>query len=253
MLVLDVPPWEHRDPGGLLLAQADVLRHHLPGFTVHFATWIAKQVEDHDLIADLSRRFTNNVIGYRKKMAALGGSQANTGRIIQNWAVLVTVYQLLRKFMESQEVEEALPGWQDVLMETAQTVRQERASEVFLNSLSQLLASGEAMLATNTQLPEEPRAGTTLVGYRDAQYIYLLPEVAYREINRVQPLRFSVSAIGGQLREDGILLAFSGDRHLTIQIKVRGNRVRVWRLKAETLSGDGGDCGDSTQNSERAI
>jgi hypothetical protein len=69
----------------------------------------------------------------------------------------------------------------------------------------------------------------------------------------VQPLRFTVSAIGGQLREDGILLAFSGDRHLTIQIKVRGNRVRVWRLKAETLSGDGGDCGDSTQNSERAI
>ncbi len=107
MLVLDVPPWEHRDPGGLLLAQADLLRQHLSGFTVQFAAWIAQQVEEHDLIADISRRFTNNVNGYRKKLAALGGSQANTGRIIQNWAVLVTVYQLLRKFLETHEADEA--------------------------------------------------------------------------------------------------------------------------------------------------
>jgi hypothetical protein len=132
-----------------------------------------------------------------------------------------------------------------MILETAQTVRQERASEVFPNSLSQLLASGEVMLATDTKNPEEPRPGTTLVGYRDAQYIYLLPEVAYREANRVQSLRFTVTAIGSQLREDGCLITADGDPHLAVQVRIRGNRTRVWRLRADILTGDSGDGGDS--------
>jgi hypothetical protein len=252
MLVLDVPPWEHRDPGGKLLTQADLLRQHLSGFTVEFATWIAQQIEDQDLVADLTRRFASNVEGYRKKLAALGGSQANTGRIVQNWAVLVTVYQLLWKFLEAKEAVDVLPGWQDVILETAQAVRQERASEVFLNNLSQLLASGEVMLATDMKQPEEPRPGTTLIGYRDTRYLYLLPEVAYREVNRVQPLRFTVAAIGTQLREEGVLVPGNSDAHLTIQMRVKDTRVRVWRLKSEILIGDSGDDGDtlSEQNAK---
>ncbi len=245
MLVLDVPPWEHRDPGGQKLAQADVLRQHLSGFTVEFAAWIARQIEDHDLVADIARRFASNVEGYRQKLAALGGPQANTGRIVQNWAVLVTVYQLLRQFLEAKEAEDVLPGWQDVILETAQAVRQERASEVFLNNLAQLLASGEVVLATNPKQPEESRPGVTLIGYRDARYLYLLPEVAYREVNRVQPLRFSVAAIGSQLREEGILMPGSSSNHLTVQMRVKDTRVRVWRLKAEILTGDSGDDGDA--------
>ncbi|MBI5961807.1 MAG: primase C-terminal domain-containing protein [Chloroflexi bacterium] len=245
MLVLDVPPWEHRDPGGKLLAQADQFREHLSGFTVEFVAWIARQVEEHDLVGDIARRFAASAEGYRKKLAMLGGSQANTGRIIQNWAVLVTVYQLLRKFLEEKEADDVLPGWQDVILETAQAVRQERASEVFLNNLAQLLASGEVMFSTDMKQPEEPRPGVTVVGYRDAQYLYLLPEVAYREVNRVQPLRFTAAAIGTQLREEGCLVPFNGDRHLAVQIRVRGNRVRAWRLKAEILCGDGGESGDT--------
>ncbi len=46
MLVLDVPPWEQRDPGGQMLAQADALRQYLPGFTVALVAWIAHQVEE---------------------------------------------------------------------------------------------------------------------------------------------------------------------------------------------------------------
>ena len=244
MLVLDVPPWEHRDPGGAALVQADRQRQHLSGFTVALAAWIARQVEDNDLVADMSRRFAASVEGYRKKLVALGGSQANTGRIIQNWAVLVTVYQLLRRFLAEQDAEELLPGWEDMILETAQTVRQERASEVFLNNLGQLLASGEVMLAKDMKHPEDPRPGVTLIGYRDEHYIYLLPEVTYHEVNRVQPLKFTVAAIGTQLREDGWLMPFNGGRHLTIQIRVRENRVRFWRLKAEILTGDSGDGGD---------
>lgn len=246
MLVLDVPPWEQRDPGGDALEQADLMRPYLSGFTVKFAAWIAQQVEEGDLISRLAREFALSVSGYRDRLKASGMAMSNTGRVIQNWAVLVTVYRRLWQFLDAHDAADVLPGWQDVIVETAQSVRQERASEVFLNGLSQLLASGEVMLATDTRNPEEPRPGTTLVGYRDAEYIYLLPEVAFREVNRVQPLRFTVAAIGSQLREDGVLVPGNSSSHLTVQVRVRDTRARLWRLKAEVLTGDSGDSGDNS-------
>ena len=37
MIVLDLPPWEQRDPTGQALIEADKLRQHLAGFTIHLA------------------------------------------------------------------------------------------------------------------------------------------------------------------------------------------------------------------------
>jgi ABC-type Zn2+ transport system substrate-binding protein/surface adhesin len=85
----------------------------------------------------------------------------------------------------------------------------------------------------------------TVIGYRDARYIYLLPEVAYREVNRVQPLKFTVAAIGTQLREEDVLVPGNSSSHLTVQMRVKDNRVRLWRLKADILTGDSGDDGDA--------
>ena len=251
MLVLDVPPWEKRDPGGEALKNADLLRQYLPGFTVEFVTWIARQVEENDLIENIRQRFEDNVNGYRQKLAAAGGSQANTGRIVQNWAVLVTVYQLLWRFLDVYDEVDVLPSWQDVILETAQTVRQERASEVFLDLLGQLIAGGQAVLDTNMRNPCEVGPGQTLVGYRDANFVYLLPEIAFREVNKVQSLRFSVSAIGSQLREDGYLVPGNSNNHLTVQMRVRDGRVRLWRLKSQILTGDNGDSGDEMPNEQK--
>ena len=159
MLVLDVPPWEHRDPGGQALAQADALRGHLPGFTAQFAAWIAQQVEEGDLENRLSREFASSVQGYRDKLKSSGITLANTGRVIQNWAVLVTVYRLLREFLMARDADDVLPSWQDVIVETAQSVRQERASEVFLDLLGQLIAGGQAMLDDDMRNPREAATG----------------------------------------------------------------------------------------------
>ena len=41
MLVLEVPPWEKRDPVGQALIEAEEQRDKLTGFTAHFASWIA--------------------------------------------------------------------------------------------------------------------------------------------------------------------------------------------------------------------
>ena len=61
-------------------------------------------------------------------------------------------------------------------------------------------------------------------------------------MNKVQTIHFNTTAIGMQLKEDGILLP--GMNTLTTQRRVRGGRVRLWRLKSDFLGCD--TCDDVT-------
>jgi hypothetical protein len=233
MLVLEIPPWEKRDPGGKALVQAERLREHLPGFTAYFASWIAKQLEQGDLKADIANRFSSNMRGYREKLTAEIGGQSNTERVIQNWAVLVTVYQIISRFLAEMVEDYLLPAWQDAIVESVRTLRQERASEMFLNILGQIIGSGQCIIEPSLRVQGSPAPSQVVAGYRDESFIYLLPDVALREVNKVQPIRFTAYAIGTQLKEDGLLLP--GKTNLSVQRSVRGSVVRLWRLKAEIL------------------
>jgi len=237
MLVLEVPPWEKRDPDGQALVHAEGLRDSLPGFTAHFASWMAKQLESGDLKEDIANRFSQNVKGYKARLAAEIGRQSNNDRVVKNWAVLVAVYQLLSKFLSEMDEDYLLPAWQDVVVESVRTLRQERASEHFLNVLGQLIGSGQAVLDDDMRNPREYPPGVTVVGYRDDGFIYLLPDVALREVNKIQPLKFTAYAIGSQLREDGLLIP--GKTNLSVQKSVRGSVIRLWRLKSEVLGCEG--------------
>jgi len=249
MLVLTIPPWEKRDPGGAALTQVEALREALPGFTVQFIQWIAKQADDGTLIRELAIRFESNTKGYQDKLRGKLGRQAHTGRMVQNWAVLVTVYQLLSNFLHERDADLLLPSWQDAIFETVQLVQQERAGQVFIDTLEQLLASGEAVIV-HTRTEEESKPGVTIIGYQDERFVYVLPEIAYREVTRVNALKFSAAAIGSQLKEDGWLVAGNSDSHLTVQMRIRGRRTRVWRLKSELFDGDSGDSGDGSISAE---
>ena len=154
----------------------------------------------------------------------------------------MTVYRLLREFLTELDADHVLPGWQDVIVETAQSVRQERASEVFLDLLGQLIAGGQAMLDDDMRNPREAGPSVTKLGYRDGEFVYLLPEITHKEVSKVQPLRFTTAAIGAQLKEDGVLLP--GTNSLTVQRRVKGNTTRFWRLKSEILGCDGCDTCD---------
>lgn len=105
-----------------------------------------------------------------------------------------------------------------------------------MDTLGQLLASGQVMLAIDMRNPEEPRPGATIVGYLDGQHVYLLPEIAFREVNRGQPLKFTTAAIGAQLKEEGWLIP--GANNLTVQRRVRGIATRFWQLRADFLNGE---------------
>ena len=242
-----IPPWEKRDPGGVALAKAEALREHLPGFTSYFTRWIAGKADDVELQKVLSSGFASNSKGYREKLSWQGSKSANTGRIVQNWAVLATVYQLLRDFMAEYDAVQLLPLWEDNIGEMVQAVQGERAGQLFLDVLGQLLASGSCRLETLGREFHDPVPGSTIVGYRDERFAYLLPNVALNHVNRAQTIHFNSSAIAGQLKEDGVLVASGSDNHHGVQIRINGSRVRVWRLKAESLGGDAGDSGDGSE------
>jgi hypothetical protein len=233
MIVLKVAPWGERDPDGQALVRADQLRECLSGFTVQFAQWIAGQAETNNLTAILSQGFASSTQGYQDKLASSGVQPTTVGRLVQNWAVLVTTYRLLHAFLMERDADEVLPVWCDTILDGAQAMREERAGLLFLDGLQQLLASGELMLATDMRQPEEARPGTTIVGYRDGQHALILPDVAYRAVVRIHPLKFNTAAIGAQLQEDGWLIP--GTNSLTIQRRVRGVPTRFWQLKADFI------------------
>jgi len=233
MIVLKVAPWGERDPGGQALVKADQLREHLSGFTAQFARWIAEQAETNNLTVTLSQGFASSTQGYQDKLASKGVQPTTVGRLVQNWAVLVTTYRLLRAFLMERDADDVLPAWCDTILDGAQAMREERAGLLFLDGLQQLLASGELMLATDMRQPEEARPGTTIVGYKDGQHALILPDVAYRAVVRIHPLKFNTAAIGAQLQEDGWLIP--GTNSLTVQRRVRGIPTRFWQLKANFI------------------
>ena len=238
MLVLEVPPWERRDPGGKMLARAEAIRRDLPSFTAAFIQWLAGRADAGTLTDDLAKRFPMNAQGYVAKLQAKLGRQANTGRMVNNWAVLVSVYQFLHEFLTERDADDALPPWQDAIVATVQAVQQERAGRVFLDKLTQLVASGRVMFASSMQQPEEPRPGVTIIGYMDEATVLLLPDIAFQEVARGGVLKFSATDIGKQLREDGWLIP--GANSLTVQRRVRSVPTRFWQLKADFLACD--DC-----------
>lgn len=251
MLVLEIPPWEKRDPGGKRLALAEAYRSALPGFTAHFARWIAAQVEVGTLQSHLAHEYELSVKGYRDNLTAQLGRQANTGRVIGNWATLITVYRMLRQFMEERDADDGLPAWQDSIAQTAKAVQEERAGQVFIDTLGQLLASGAVRLI-DLDSDEEVKSGPPIIGYQDRRFIYLLPGISLREVKPTQSLNFTTKSIGDQLREDGWLIPNTTDGRLTIQKRLLGNRAWVWCLKREILGDDSGDA-ETQETSKSAI
>ena len=55
----------------------------------------------------------------------------------------MTVFQMLSKFVAEMDEDYLLPTWQDCIVETVQNLRQEPASQIFLDILGQLLAGGQ--------------------------------------------------------------------------------------------------------------
>ena len=56
--------------------------------------------------------------------------------------------------MREKNADDILPVWDDVAAESVTALREERASEVFLDNLGQLLGGGQVAIDDNMRKPE---------------------------------------------------------------------------------------------------
>ncbi len=139
--------------------------------------------------------------------------------------------------------------------EMSDTVRQEKASEVFLATLKSLIASQEVVLAkvfpvagkeSTFDFAESPPHGT-IIGYVDDEFVYIEKGTALKKVKEARqregsPLEFSAKAITSQLIADQVIEADetmrSGSRGVW-QIYIRSSpqtiRPRVYMVKREVF------------------
>lgn len=231
MIVLEMPPWESRDPSGNALMQADQLRRNLSGFTAHLAIWLATQADLGTLTRDIKACFEAGINHYRVLLNTSGAKANNTGRVIGNWAVLKTVYGLVDCFL-AEHGAPTLPPWIDLAVESAQAMREERAGQLYLDIILQLAASGRAAICDTEQM-HEVSPHTPILGYKQDGFVYLLPDIAYREVCKIHDVNFTLQSIGSQLKEDKLLIP--GTTNLSIQKRLNGQRVRVWQFPVDVF------------------
>lgn len=113
----------------------------------------------------------------------------------------------------------------------------ERYSQLFLESLRALIASGKVLIQssnTGTALP-----GQTPVGYANGDGVYLIAQVAYDEVAKAtrlagRQLGYSLRALSQLLQQDGLLQS-TEPPSLVIRRRVNGVPTWCWHLPTGVL------------------
>ena len=182
-------------------------------------------------------------------------SATNPGRIASNVAQNRFAFDTLGKFLvvqgawtpaehaarlaEYDAIAEAL------IVEMAERVGQEKASNAYLMAIRALIESGEMPLLDKTK--RDPDHGGGFLGWGDDDFVYLLPDVAYQAAERWHramggSLGFTRRAVEEQLVDDGAIdVSDEAGRRRTTKVLRVGNQnsktklVRVLALYRSAL------------------
>ncbi|HRT94008.1 MAG TPA: CHC2 zinc finger domain-containing protein [Planctomycetota bacterium] len=229
------------------------------GVTARYIAWTQRQSED-DILALVNRHY-NELDAHIGRLAI-----ENRPRIIQNFALSMTGLHLFLSFLEESGVaDEAfivdllrqhLGRVRLAVREMGETIRGEKASEIFLATLKSLIASQEVLLAkvfpvatkdaTFDFAEGQPLHGT-VVGYVDEAHVYIDTVAAMKKVKEARqregsPLQFSAKAITGQLLGDGLIepnndehAATRGSWRIYIRTDPQTIRSRVYKFRREVF------------------
>jgi hypothetical protein len=167
--------------------------------------------------------------GVLDKLEGATENATNPGRIASNLAVLYVAWECFGRFLAERGhwPEERVTTWllsckRDLLnlaRSQLDMTTQECYSQIFLEAVRSLVASGRAVLCNLSADSPEPRAGQVLIGARDAEGTYLIVETAYDEVCKQlksagRPVSFSIRALSQLFEQDGLLREVSPP-HLT--------------------------------------
>jgi len=229
-------------------------QHLYRGLMAHYVAW-TQRVSDEQLL-DIVASY------YSRLDASLGSAQIeNRPRILQNFALMLTGLNLALSFFEDHGVVTAVEAEAHVsehlnwaagaMLDTAEAVRNERTSVIFIDVLSSLIATGR--LTIGQLLPtgagrysyRSDRPLSTAVGYLAGDDVYILRDVAMKEVSEFlsrggRSLNHSAKGISAQLLADGLIVPNEKDvqSRAVWRLRINGKRVACYKMAAGVFGED---------------
>ncbi len=209
----DVPPTE-----GLTEMQELARKGYLQKSMRGYIKWILQQIDD------MPKLLHDGFI--RNRAIALEKTKGQHGRTAEAIAHMMLGYDSMLRYLRDvgllstdECVKMSAHAWHvvsDNSRRQADDMREDRPSKIFLATIGELLVSHGAAVRDLTSLPgEEGRPSGTpkdMIGYMDADFYYLMPNVAYRAVAKLcndqgQAFPLTAKMLYKQMREDGVLTA----------------------------------------------
>lgn len=218
-------------------------RKYYSGVMARFIHWFLRK----NLKDEISATVQNHTKTFYK---GIEGKQ-NDSRIAHNLALNFTGFFLFCSFMEdsgiitesdtSRMLDDITKIIYSIRDRQIQTVQNEQASNIFINTLSDLIANNRVFINSHYK-DANPKDLRNMVGFIKEgadQYVYITPVIAFAEVQKVIAqgggnLNFTKDAIGRQLLDDGFLLLYEKGR-TTKNVKFESHAHRVWVFKKSDL------------------
>jgi hypothetical protein len=229
--------------GRLTVVQREYTRLHL--LTEQYMAWLARRP---DLAPWHRQQHEETRAAILAKLEDTDNA-TNPGRVASNVAALYVAWRRFMLFLDDKGywTPEQIEQWQrqckrDLLNLARQQVELttgERYSQLFLDAVRGLVASGRAVLmdAERDQATLEP--GQVLIGAKDRHGVYLIAGTAYDEVckhTRATGRTFGASkkAVSQLLEQDGLIVASEGGVNVCRKM-VNGVRMSCWHLPPDVL------------------
>jgi hypothetical protein len=224
------------------LARKGYLQRAMRGYI----KWLLKQA---DGMAD---RLHGLFLQLREDIHRESGGQHD--RAPETVACILIGYLLMLKYMEDigaldgkqgkKMLTDARRKLMDASKKQTRDMESEKPTRIFLDSLAELMNSKQAAVKDLTVLDaKDPPPTERMIGYVDAEYYYLLPNVAFgavQKLCREQGVEFPVSlkALYKHLRTDGIISASGdGEGNATKKKRVGDKVMRLLWIPAGEING----------------
>ena len=224
-------------------ARKGVLQKAMRGYII----WLQKQAEQ------MPGRLHDTFIRYREMIHGMSAGQHDRAPeavacILIGYAMMLNYFRDVGAISNDDAkimLAHAFGALTDVSKKQAKDMESEKPTRIFLDSMTELLASKAVTLKDISAGPEAVKTISpldTMVGYFDADYYYLLPAVAFgavQKLCREQGIEFPVSlkALYKHLRTDGVLKGLQSSENPTKNKWIDGRAVRLLWIPREAMDG----------------
>ena len=165
--------------------------------------------------------------------------------ILIGYQMMLEYYVDLKLFTKDEAMHMLAAAWkqlEEASRKQAQDMESEKPTRIFLNNLAELLSSKQVALKDlTTEDAKDPPPTERMIGYMDANYYYLLPNVAFGAVQKLcreqgQEFPVSLKALYKHLRTDGILGLQREESPVRVK-RIGQKTVRLLWIPARELNG----------------